>query len=154
MMYVAFTRHLMQPICSVERIMLMQFILTHYALPICSKLCLNYSPSLPTLLKLSPCIISGSSKLVCSNNYFMLYRKVNWNRMAVYRPLNSVNADHCSLALSVTNEAWDETLHGLGLGHSLRRRLPVYRHMLKMHLLFLHNAQCFLVLIIPQIMPA
>ena len=46
---------------------------------------------------------------------------------------------------------------GVGMGHGLRTRvLPVYHGhiMLKEYLLFPHNAQCFLVPIIPKIMPA
>ena len=63
------------------------------------------------------------------------------------RSPDSAIAVHCSLTSPLTNRAWDEILQGLGLGYGLRTRLPVYhRHiMLKMYLLFPHNAQCFLV---------
>ena len=49
------------------------------------------------------------------------------------------------IASLLTNRAWDASLHVLGLGHGLKTRLPVYHRqiMLKMYLLFSHNAQCF-----------
>ena len=124
-------------------------------------------------------IISGRSKLVCSNNYFTLYRKSKLKQDGSsstivvsrgYTPFRKSGCGHatswkvqCShqtlrlliIALNspLTDRAWDEILHGLGLGHCLRTRLPVYhRHiMLKMYLLFPHNAQCFLVPIIPKL---
>lgn len=56
-------------------------------------------------------------------------------------------------------QAWDEILHclRLELGHGLRMRFQGRDHqstadiMLKTHLLFIHNALCFLVPIIPKI---
>ena len=50
---------------------------THYAIPICSKLyqlCLKLCPKFAYYAQTMP-IISGRSKLVCSNNYFTLHRK-------------------------------------------------------------------------------
>ena len=48
--------------------------------------CTNYdAPNLPIMLKLCPCIISGRSKLVCSNNYF---RKSKLKQDGSSSPLN------------------------------------------------------------------
>ena len=98
---------------------------THYGIPICSKLyqlCLQLCPKFAyIMLELCPCIISGKSKLVCSNNYFTLYRKVNWNRMGVQplkcnimevqcSPPDSVIDSHCSLtSLQDTSWSWTGT---------------------------------------------
>ena len=50
--------------------------------------------------------------------------------------------------------AWDKILHSPRLGHSLRIRLPVYLgHYAQKVPIILHNAQWFLVPIIPKIMP-
>ena len=90
----------------------------HYGIPICSKLyrwCLKLCP---IMLKLHVPIISGRSKLVCSNNYCTLCRKLNGSRVAVHRPLNC-NIMKCStystrlcgcwslLPSTLTNRAWD-----------------------------------------------
>ena len=129
---------------------------------------LNYAPNLPIMLKVP--IISGRSKRVRSNNCIALlctasqfhhpsqtrsrcllgdlYQQTTW----------TIPWPSCedSIPGTSTKNAWEEILRDTGTRHSLRTTsLPrTFVIMFKKYLLFLHNAQWFLVPIIPKSMPA
>ena len=137
----------------VGRVML-NLLFTHYAIPMCSKLyqlCLKLCPKFAYYAQPMP-IISGRNKLVCLNNYLTMYRKSKLKqhrlRLLIIAPLlRRLPAGHG------TRYFWSSQ-SGTGTW-SEDDTLPVYhRHMLKIYLLFPHNTQCFLVSIIPKIMPA
>ena len=116
---------------------------------------LNYAPKLLIMLKLCSLFLSGRSKLVCSNNRItLLCTTSQFHHQSQTRPSRSYRVKTLSLGAEPRHE--DEILRTqLVTRHSLRARLPVdLRHYAQNYLLSPHNAQCFLVPIIPKIMPA
>ena len=104
----------------VWRIMLCFF--THYAIPICSKfyrLCLKLCPKIAYYAQ-TMLIISGRSKLVCSNNRItLLCTTSQFHHQSQTRPSRSYHLKTLSLGAEPRHE--DKILGT----HSLRARLPV-----------------------------
>jgi len=111
---------------------------------------LKYASNLPIMLKLCSLFLEGANVYVQIIELLCYVQHRNF--ITNLKPGSSRSYHVKTLSLGAEPRHEDEILGAqLVTRHSLRARLPVD---LKNYLLFPHNAQCFLVPIIPQIMPA